>query len=339
MNKKPSILIIYSGGTIGMMNDPATGTLRPLDFEHITRQVPELARFDCHFSVHSFPSPIDSSNMKPETWASLARLIEKNYDAFDGFIILHGTDTMAFTASALSFMIDNLAKPVVLTGSQLPVGQIRNDARENLITAIEIASSKNHIVPEVCIFFDYSLLRGNRARKNHASKFEAFQSLNYPSLAEAGVHIIYHEQFIRKPGNGKLTVHTEMDPNVGLLKLYPGVTPQFVEAVLDTKGLRGIVLETFGAGNAPTDQWLMDIFKKAIDRGILILDITQCSGGAIEFGRYETSATLKKIGVLDGGDMTAEAALTKMMYLLGKKLPAEEIKKLLQTPLRGEMTT
>jgi len=334
------ILIIYTGGTIGMMSDPKTKVLRPINFEQIMDNVPELDRLNCKLKVHSFEEIIDSSNMNPKIWSQLAGLIKDNYDSVDGFVILHGSDTMAFTASALSFMLENLSKPIIFTGSQLPISAIRTDAKENLMTAIEIAKAKKHErsrVPEVCIYFDYKLFRGNRAFKYNSSKFEAFRSPNYPILAESGVHLKFSINDIRQPLEGPLKVHKELVSDVAVLKLYPGISPKVVEAVLGAD-VRGIVMETFGAGNTTTDKWFTDMLKHAIHSGKVILDISQCKVGTVELGRYETSKELKDMGVANGYDMTYEAAITKMMYLLGQYDEPLIIKEMLETDLRGELT-
>ena len=335
------ILIIYTGGTIGMMTDPTTKTLKPINFEQIMDNVPELEKLNCKIKVHSFEEIIDSSNMNPAIWSQLAELIERNYDTVDGFVILHGSDTMSYTASALSFMLQNLAKPVIFTGSQLPISAIRTDAKENLMTAIEIANAKKNDlarVPEVCIYFDYKLFRGNRSFKYNSSKFEAFRSPNYPILAESGVHLRFSVNDIRVPKpDDKLIVHKNLVSDVGVLKLYPGIGAKVVETVL-TSDVRGIVMETFGAGNTTTDQWFMDLLKTAIDSGKVILDISQCKVGTVELGRYETSKHLKEVGVANGYDMTFESAVTKMMHLLGQLDDPQEVKRLLETDLRGEIT-
>jgi len=334
------ILIIYTGGTIGMMSDPATKVLKPINFEQIMDNVPELEKLNCKIKVHSFDEIIDSSNMNPAIWSQLAGLIEANYDTVDGFVILHGSDTMAFTASALSFMLQHLAKPVIFTGSQLPISAIRTDAKENLMTAIEIANAKKNDkarVPEVCIYFDYKLFRGNRSFKYNSSKFEAFRSPNYPILAESGVHLRFSVNDIRQPDEDKLIVHKNLVSDVAVLKLYPGISPKVVETIL-TSAVRGIVMETFGAGNTTTDQWFIDMLKTAIDSGKVILDISQCKVGTVELGRYETSKQLKDIGVANGYDMTFESAVTKMMHLLGQLDDPKEVKRLLETDLRGEIT-
>ncbi|MBL4676369.1 MAG: asparaginase [Mucilaginibacter sp.] len=334
------ILIIYTGGTIGMMSDPVTKALVPINFEQIMDNVPELEKLNCKIKVHSFEQIIDSSNMNPEIWGELATLIEANYDEVDGFVILHGSDTMAYTASALSFMLQNLNKPVIFTGSQLPISAVRTDAKENLMTAIEIAKARKNDrsrVPEVCIYFDYKLFRGNRAFKYNSSKFEAFRSPNYPILAESGVHLRFSVNDIRQPGEGPLKIHNHMVSDVAVLKLYPGIGPKVVESVL-AADVRGIVMETFGAGNTTTDQWFVDLLENAINSGKVILDISQCKVGSVELGRYETSKQLKDIGVASGFDMTFEAAVTKMMYLLGEIENPEEVRRCLEKDLRGELT-
>jgi len=334
------ILIIYTGGTIGMMADPVTKVLKPINFEQIMDNVPELEKLNCKIKVHSFDEIIDSSNMNPAIWSELAGLIADNYDEVDGFVILHGSDTMAFTASALSFMLENLGKPIIFTGSQLPISAIRTDAKENLMTAIEIANAKKNDrarVPEVCIYFDYKLFRGNRSFKYNSSKFEAFRSPNYPILAESGVHLRFSVNDIRQPTEGALTVHNNLSNDVAVLKLYPGIGPKVVEAVLGAD-VRGIVMETFGAGNTTTDQWFTDLLKQAIDSGKVIVDISQCKVGTVELGRYETSKQLKDIGVANGYDMTYEAAVTKMMYLLGQSDDPKQVRELMEVDLRGELT-
>jgi L-asparaginase len=336
--KAKRILIIYTGGTIGMMQDHRTHAWKPLDFKSIMVLIPELKYLDCKIDFYSSRKPIDSSNVQPSFWIELAGIIQKKYDHYDGFVILHGTDTMSYTASALSFMFDHLSKPVILTGSQLPLGVIRTDAKRNLITTVEIASSKT-IVPEVCIYFNNQLFRGNRAEKFKSNKFDAFQSPNYPLLAEAGTEIKYNEKGVRKNRkNQKLTVHFSLNKDVGLIRIYPGLTKEILEAALSAKNLKAIVLETYGSGNAPTDTWFISTLKEAIDRGILVFNVSQCSGGIVEQGKYETSLRLKKIGVISGRDITREAALTKLMFLLGQGLKKSAIVKLLQQDLRGEIS-
>lgn len=334
------ILIIYTGGTIGMVNNPLTGSLIPFDFEQIQQNVPELARLNYHLSVHSFDPILDSSNMDPVIWAKLAGIIEDTYDDYDGFVVLHGSDTMAYTASALSFMLKNLGKPVVLTGSQLPIGEIRTDAKENLITALEIVATKNNgvaMVPEVCIYFDYQLFRGNRSIKYNSEKFEAFQSPNYHILAEAGVNLSFYNNYIHELPDEPLQVQSNFNANIGVLKMYPGITAQAVQAITRS-AVDAIVLETFGSGNTTTAQWFIDSLQAAIDQGKLIVDISQCQGGSVELGKYETSKKLQQMGIISGFDMTFEATVTKLMYLMGQNLTNTEIALLMEQSLRGELT-
>jgi L-asparaginase len=335
------ILIIYTGGTIGMMSDPVSKVLKPINFEQIMDNVPELEKLNCKIKVHSFEQIIDSSNMNPSVWSELAGLIEANYDDVDGFVILHGSDTMAFTASAMSYMLENLGKPVIFTGSQLPISAVRTDAKENLMTSIEIAKAKKNDkarVPEVCIYFDYKLFRGNRSFKYNSSKFEAFRSPNYPILAESGVHLRFSANDIRHPLEDQpLIVHKNLVSDVAVLKLYPGISAKVVETILSSD-VRGIVMETFGAGNTTTDQWFIDMLENAIKNGKVILDISQCKVGTVELGRYETSKQLKDIGVANGYDMTYESAVTKMMYLLGMFTDPHQVKHYLEVDIRGEIT-
>ena len=339
MNK---ILLIYTGGTIGMMQDAKTGSLRPFNFKSLTKQVPELSRFNLDLHSVSFKKPIDSSNMHPRVWVELADIIEKNYTQYDGFVILHGSDTMAYTASALSFMLQNLSKPVILTGSQLPIGIIRTDGKENLITAIEIAAAKNKqgkaLVPEVAIYFEYELFRGNRTFKYNSAHFDAFQSPNYPPLAEAGVEIIYNTNYIAKASTKKLSVHKHLDNDIVVLNLFPGISKKITESILHAPGIKAVVLHSFGAGNAPTDDWFITLLKQTIAKGIIIYNVTQCPEGHVIQGKYETSSALQKIGVISGQDITLEAAITKLMFLLGQKLPLTKIKTQLAQNLRGEIT-
>jgi len=341
MTDHPSILIIYTGGTIGMVQDPKTGSLRPLTFENLYRYLPVLENFNYRFDFHTFSPLLDSSNMTPSFWVELSTVIEEKYESFDGFVVLHGSDTMAYTASALSFMLENLNKPVIFTGSQLPIGMVRTDGRENFINAIEIAAASDQdtpLVPEVAICFENKLFRGNRTIKFNAEHFGAFVSGNYPLLAEVGVKIKYHHANILKPNFKKLKVHKNLDENIAVLKLYPGIGKYAVEAILQTRGLKAVILETFGAGNAPTAPWFLNQLKEAHERGIIIFNVTQCKGGSVEIGKYETSAQLGKIGVIGGSDITTESAVSKLMYLLGCGFPKKEIEQYLQTSLRGEMT-
>jgi len=334
------ILIIYTGGTIGMVNDPLTGALIPFDFKQIRQNVPELTRLNYQLDVHSFDPILDSSNMDPIIWAELADIIERTYNDYDGFVVLHGSDTMAYTASALSFMLKNLSKPVVLTGSQLPIGEIRTDAKENLITALEIVATKNGdraMVPEVSIYFDYQLFRGNRAIKYNSEKFEAFRSPNYHILAEAGVNLSFYSNYITELPLEKFRVQSSFNANIGVLKLYPGITVHAVKAITESS-VDAIVLETFGSGNTTTAEWFIDSLQGALDRGKLIVDISQCQGGSVELGKYETSKKLQQMGIISGFDMTFEATVTKLMYLMGLDLDNTQIAGLMEQSLRGELT-
>lgn len=334
------ILIIYTGGTIGMVNDPKTGMLIPFDFEQIQDNVPELARLDYQLSVHSFNPILDSSNMDPLIWAQLATLIDQEYDQYDGFVILHGSDTMSFTASALSFMLQNLAKPVVLTGSQLPIGEIRTDAKENLITALEIAATRKEgraMVPEVCVYFDYQLFRGNRSIKNNSEKFEAFASPNYPLLAEAGVHLEFYPNYILPAPQLPLALHTAFKPNVAVLKMYPGIPESAVRAITESDA-GAIILEAFGSGNTTTAPWFISCLKNAIAQGKTIVDISQCKGGSVQLGVYETSRYLQEIGVISGYDMTFEATVCKLMFLLGQELSPAAMRRAMEQAIAGELS-
>lgn len=337
-----SILIIYTGGTIGMVLNPATGSLQPFNFDQISEQVPELKKFGFNLQTISFDPPLDSSDIGPAKWVNIAEIIKENYDEYDGFVILHGTDTMAYTASALSFMMENLNKPVILTGSQLPIGILRTDGKENLITSIEIAAAKEEgrpIVPEVCIYFENKLYRGNRTTKINAENFNAFQSANYPSLASVGINIKYNREAINYPKENKeLKVNTVFDNHIAILKLFPGMNKEFIDSILGICGLKGVILETFGSGNAPADEWFLRRIRKAIENGIVVLDITQCNTGSVALGRYEASRKLHEAGVFSGFDITTEAATTKMMLLFGQGFSYEEIKLLLNSSLRGEIT-
>jgi L-asparaginase len=341
-NKDVSILIIYTGGTIGMVHDPESGSLIPIDFRHITSHVPELRKFGYDLHSVSFDPVKDSSNIDPAIWVRLAEIIEESYNDFDGFIVLHGTDTMAYTASALSFMLENLSKPVILTGSQLPIGLLRTDGRENLITAIEIAAARENglpEVPEVCIYFDNKLTRGNRTTKLSAEHFDAFSSPNYHPLAEVGLHLRYFSNLINHPEpNKKLIVHKSFDTNVGILKLFPGLNRKLVKAIIKTEGLRGLIIETFGSGNAPTYQWFLDDLKQFIDNGGIILNVTQCHGGSVEMGLYETSRQMLAAGVISGKDITSEASITKLMHLLGRYSSKEKVSESLNISLAGEIS-
>lgn len=317
-----------------------TGTFVPFDFELIKRNLPDLSRLDYKLTVHSFEPIIDSSNMKPEIWIEMAQIIKDNYASYDGFVILHGSDTMAFTASVLSFMLEGLQKPVILSGSQLPIGEIRTDARENMMTALEIASAKQDgvsIIQEVCILFDNKLFRGNRSFKYNSAKFEAFRSPNYPVLVEAGIHLKYNTDALLNNIDKEFILHTKLDNRVAVLKLFPGISAQTIKSVLDSD-VRSIVMETFGSGNTTTDSWFLDLLKEAIEQGKNILNISQCKVGSVELGRYETSQGLKAIGVLNGYDLTFEAAVTKLMYLQGELEDQKEVAYWVEKDIRGELT-
>ncbi|WP_088340425.1 asparaginase [Robiginitalea sediminis] len=338
----PRILLIYTGGTIGMERDYTSGALRAFDFNNLLQQIPELRQVDCAIHSVAFAQPIDSSNMDLPHWKQLARLIGEHYDNFDGFVVLHGSDTMSYTASALSFMLENLAKPVILTGSQLPIGDLRTDAKENLITSIQLAALRENGLPlvrEVCLYFEYKLYRGNRTTKVNTEHFEAFESPNYPALAVSGVHLKVRRELLWNPARkGVLKVHTSMDNRIGVLKLFPGMHPDWAATLLRNPGIKGMVLETFGAGNAPTASWLLEELRAAVGRGMHIVNVTQCIGGSVLMGQYETSSSLKDIPLIDGRDITSEAALAKLMYLLGAGVAQGSFKTIFETSLRGEMS-
>lgn len=342
MLSKPNILLIYTGGTIGMIKDYETSALKAFNFEKLLDRIPELVQLDCTIDTYSFDEPIDSSNMNTDYYVTIAEVIEDKYKEFDGFVVLTGSDTMSYTSSAISFMLENLNKPIIFTGSQLPIGHLRTDAKENLITSIEIASSYKDGIPvikEVCLYFEYKLYRANRTTKINAEQFEAFASLNYPPLAESGVHLHFNKDLLLQPTNNdaELIVRKALNNNVVILKLFPGITEKVVKSITQIEGLRGIVVEAYGSGNAPTYPWFIDLLDQAIKSGIQIVVVTQCVGGSIILGHYETSVDLKRIGVIDGKDITTESAIAKLMYLLGENIGDKEFKNVFEKPLRGEL--
>ena len=336
------VLLIYTGGTIGMNRNPLTGALEPFDFEHLLSRVPELAQFQTEIATYQFNPPIDSSDMSPHLWTELAHIIADRYDDYDGFVILHGTDTMAYTASALSFMLENLTKPVILTGSQLPIGQLRTDGKENLITSIEMAAAKRQdgkaMVPEVGIYFNGHLMRGNRTTKQSADGFNAFESFNYPHLADAGVQITYHDEFIHRPASATFRPQFRLDNNVIIFSLFPGIREDLIHHIIATPNLRAIVMRTFGSGNAPQSPWLLSALREGTRRGKVIINISQCLQGCVEMGRYDTGYHLQEAGVISGYDGTVEAAVTKLMYLQGKYDDSEQVRKYMKQSICGEIS-
>ena len=341
---KSSILLIYTGGTIGMKEDPAIQALRPFDFSQILAEVPELAKFACRIDSYTFDPLIDSSDVEPSLWISLARLIEARYDEYDGFVILHGTDTMAYSASVLSFMIEGLTKPVIFTGSQLPIGVPRTDGKENLISAVEIAAAKDReghaLVPEVCVYFDNVLMRGNRSSKINSDNFRAFRSENLPPLAEAGISIRYNSSLIRKPDSWVLkpTFHKHLDTRVSILKMHPGITPGVVRHILCSPETRAVIIETYGAGNAPSKEWFLSTVKEATGMGKILMNVTQCIAGCVNMDIYATGKSLKDAGVINGYDSTTESALGKLFYLMGLFEDNVLVKSMLELDLRGEIS-
>lgn len=332
------VLLIYTGGTIGMVQDE-NGALHPFELQRIFEAVPQLKHTRYRIDSCQLTEIIDSSNMHPKVWVEIADIIKREYDNYDGFVVLHGTDTMAYTAAALSFMLENLGKPVVLTGSQLPVGMLRSDGRENIICALEIASGQKEVVPEVAIFFESHLYRGNRSTKLSAENFDAFRSYNYPPLVTAGIDIRYKMHLVQEIPQKPLQVRTRYCDQVAILKLFPGITPEVVQAILHIPGLKGVILETYGSGNAPTEEWFLLALQEAVMRGIIIIDVTQCKAGSVKLKQYAVSCDMARIGVVSGSDMTIEAAITKLMWLLGNCSEPDTIKQLMETDLRGELTT
>ncbi len=344
MTQKSALLLIYTGGTIGMKQDMKDLTLKPFDFSQILDEVPEIRKFAFKIDTYSFEPPIDSSDVEPSLWQDLARLIKDKYEDYDGFIILHGTDTMSYSASALSFMLDGLTKPVIFTGSQLPIGVPRTDGKENLISAVEIASAKDKdghpAVPEVCVCFDSLLMRGNRSTKVNSEVFRAFQSPNFPPLAEAGINIRYNNEYIRKPNDWyqSLTINTELDTRVSILKIHPGITPEVVRNILCGKDTRAIIMETYGSGNAPTRDWFLDIVKESSAMNKIIVNVTQCLAGTVNMNIYANGKALERAGVIDGYDSTTESALAKLFYLMGKSRDNEWVKAMMSRNLKGEIS-
>ena len=339
-----SILMIYTGGTIGMKQDPKDQTLKPFDFSQILEEVPELGKYALNIDSYTFNPLIDSSDVEPSLWQSLATLIKDRYDEYDGFVVLHGTDTMAYSASALSFMLDNLTKPVIFTGSQLPIGVPRTDGKENLISAVEIAAAKDEdghsLVPEVCIFFDSQLLRGNRCTKVSSEEFRAFRSPNYPALAEAGINIRYNRKAIVEPQDwsAPIRISTNLDTRVSILKVHPGITPQVMRYFLCGDGTRAVILETYGSGNAPSSQWFLDIVREAAAMGKVLMNVTQCLSGSVDMDLYATGKALEKIGVVSGRDITTESALAKLFCLMGNSKDNAWVKNRLGDNLKGEIS-
>jgi len=343
MTTKPTILLIYTGGTIGMMKDYDSNALKAFDFSQISEKIPELQQLNCQIHTISFETPIDSSNMNTQYYMDIVEIIEKNYDLFDVFVVLSGSDTMSYTSSAISFMLENLQKPIIFTGSQLPIGDLRTDAKENLITSIEVASAQKNgkpMIQEVCLYFEYKLYRANRTTKMNAEQFEAFVSMNYPPLAESGVYLKFHEHYLLRVSdeNLPLIVRKKLVTDIVIIKIFPGIVENVLKSILSIKNLKGVVLETYGSGNAPSENWFVHLIKNAIEKNIRIVNVTQCLGGNVNQGHYETSVALKKIGVVSGKDITTEAAVAKLMYLLNENFSLIEFTNHFETSLRGEIS-
>ena len=341
MKKKPNILLIYTGGTIGMIKNSETGALENFNFNDLLESIPELNLLDCNISSKSFSNPIDSSNMKPSNWIEIGTIIEDNYKNYDGFVILHGSDTMSYTASALSFMLENLSKPVIFTGSQLPIGDLRTDAKENLITSIQIASlveNNQPVVQEVGLYFEYKLYRANRTTKINAEHFEAFDSPNYPPLIISGVNLsINYQSLLTAKKNKKLVVHKIFEPNILLVKLFPGINKETINHLFSTPNLKGMIFETYGSGNITNEKWFLKALKIIIDKKIPVVNVTQCAGGSVDMNIYSTNIIYRNIGIISGKDISTEAAVTKLMLMLGQNIPANNFKTKFETSLRGEM--
>lgn len=341
MEAKPKILILYTGGTIGMIKDPVTGELLNVDFKFITKHVPEINRLNLSIDSLSIDEPIDSAEITVQHWRDIATTLFENYSLYDGFVILHGTDTMSYTASALSFMLSGLRKPVIMTGSQLPIGVIRTDGKENLITALEIAAARDEkdqpFIHEVAVYFDYKLYRGNRSTKGSADLFEAFHSPNMLELASAGTEIRYHQERSWKREEGEFQVNTKMEKGICLIKLFPGLHWRFYQSVFEDLNVKGIILESFGSGNGLIDDDAQQMFIDFHSRGGITLNITQCESGAVIQGMYQAGSVFNQLGIVGGKDLTTEAAVTKMMHILAN-YPSSEAKELLQRSLRGELT-
>lgn len=339
--KKRTVLLIYTGGTIGMIKEKETGVLVPFNFDDLLKRMPEINQLDCDIETFTLRNPIDSSNIQPSDWLSLGERIEAFYEDYDGFVILHGTDTMSYTSSALSFLLENLDKPVIFTGSQLPISDFRTDAKENLITAIQIASdyddNDNAVIQEVGLYFENKLYRGNRTTKINSEHFEAFASLNYPALAESGVHLNYNRHLFPKKRDEEFKVYKKLNQNVAIIRLFPGLTESILDAIINIEGLKGIILETYGSGNAPNKEWFVNSIGKAVKNGIIVVNVTQCPAGMVDHGLYEVGLQMRKLGVVGGRDMTTEAAITKLMFVLGNENFSNSPEKWLRVNLRGEI--